>query len=75
MKVKEIRHKRRCFLLFYKKVMDYCTENNLSVMAFEKKCGLKNGTVSKWKDGGNPRIETLNKIVTATAIPIEKWLE
>ena len=61
--------------MFYKKVMDYCNENNLSVMAFEKKCGLTNGTVSKWKNGGNPSVETVNKIVTATEIPIEKWLE
>lgn len=62
-------------MLFYKKVMDYCTENNLTVMAFEKKCGLSNGTVGKWENGGNPNIKTLNKIVAATKIPVEKWLE
>lgn len=68
-------YKKRRKTMFYRKVMDYCKENNLSVMAFEQKCGLTNGTVSKWKDDGNPRLETLMKIVNATGIPAEKWLE
>ena len=61
--------------MFYKKVADYCKENNLSIMAFEQKCGLTNGTVSKWKENGSPRLETLEKIVKATGVPVSKWLE
>ena len=61
--------------LIYKKIMDYCNQNSLSVSAFEKKCGLTNGTVGKWKDGGNPSLETLQKIVSATGIPIEEWMK
>ena len=59
--------------MIYNKIMDYCSQNSLSVSAFEKKCGLANGTVGKWKDGGNPSLETLQKIVSATGIPIEEW--
>ena len=59
--------------MIYNKIMDYCNQNRLSVLAFEKKCGLANGTVGKWKDGGNPSLETLQKIVSATGIPIEEW--
>ena len=59
--------------MIYNKIMDYCNQNRLSVSAFEKKCGLANGTVCKWKDGGNPSLETLQKIVSATGIPIEEW--
>lgn len=59
--------------LIYNKIINYRNKNNLSVSAFEKKCGLANGTVGKWKDGGNPSLETLNKIVSATGIPIEEW--
>ena len=55
--------------------MDYCNQNRLSVSAFEKKCGIANGTVGKWKDGGNPSLETLQKIVVATDIPIEEWMK
>lgn len=61
--------------MIYNKIMNYCNENNLSVSAFEKKCGLANGTVGKWKDGGNPSLETLQKIVLATGIPIEEWMK
>lgn len=59
--------------MIYKKIIDYCRRNNLSVSAFEKKCGLSNGTVNGWKNGGNPSLETLQKIVSATGIPIEEW--
>ena len=61
--------------LIYNKIMDYCNQNSLSVLAFEKKCGLTNGTVGKWKDGGNPSLETLQKIVSATGIPIDEWMK
>ena len=61
--------------MIYNKIMDYCNKNSLSVSAFEKKCGLANGTVGKWKDGGNPSLETLQKIVSATGISIEEWMK
>ena len=61
--------------MIYNKIINYCNENGLSISAFEKKCGLANGTVGKWKDGGNPSLETLQKIVSATGISIEKWMK
>ena len=61
--------------MIYNKIINYCNQNSLSVSAFEKKCGLTNGTVGKWKDGGNPSLETLQKIVSATGISIEKWMK
>jgi transcriptional regulator with XRE-family HTH domain len=61
--------------MFYKKVLDYCKKKNLSISGFEQKCGLANGTVGKWKDGGNPRLETLEKIAKATGVSEYKWLK
>ena len=61
--------------MFYKKVMEYCTSNSLTVSAFEQKCGLPNGLVSKWKNGGYPSIQTLKKISEATEISVETWIE
>jgi len=61
--------------MFYQKVMEYCKENNLTVVAFERKCGLSNGTVGGWKTNGNPSLNTVIKIVKATGVPIEKWVE
>ena len=59
--------------MFYLKVVGYCDKNNLSISGFEKKCGLTNGTVSGWKNGGSPSLTTLKKIAEATKIPISKW--
>ena len=61
--------------LIYNKIINYCNQNSLSVSAFEKKCGIANGTVGKWKDGGNPSLETLQKIVSATGVPISEWIK
>lgn len=61
--------------MIYNKIIKYCNENILSVSAFEKKCGIANGTVGKWKDGGNPSLETLHKIVLTTGIPIDEWMK
>lgn len=60
--------------MYYRKVSNYCKENNLSIKSFEEKCGLANGTVGGWKNGGKPSVATLIKISSATGIPIEKWL-
>ena len=61
--------------MFYKKVMEYCASNSLTVSAFEQKCGLPNGLVSKWKNGGYPSIQTLKKISEATEISVETWID
>lgn len=62
--------------MVYEKVMEYCEKNNLSVLAFERKCGLANATVAGWKKKGyDPALATLQKIASATGIPIEKWVE
>lgn len=60
--------------LIYQKIMEYCDKNNLSIAGFERKCGLSNGTVSGWKNGSNPSLDSLYKIESATKIPIKKWL-
>ena len=62
--------------MFYLKVVEYCEKNNISISAFEKKCGLTNGTVNGWKTkGSNPSFNSLEKIVKATKIPISKWIK
>ena len=61
--------------MIYNRIINYCNQNSLSVSAFEKKCGLANGTVGKWRDGGNPSLETLQKIVSATGVQISEWIK
>jgi transcriptional regulator with XRE-family HTH domain len=60
----------------YNNVIEYCSNHNLSIYAFEQKCGIGNGTVSKWKEKNfDPSIPTLQKIVNATGVPIAEWLK
>jgi transcriptional regulator with XRE-family HTH domain len=62
--------------LIYNNVISYCRENGISVSGFEKKCGIANGIVSRWKDNeSKPNFETLEKISKATKIEISKWIK
>lgn len=59
----------------YKKVVAYCKKEEISICAFEKKCGLGNGTVGRWKNGcSHPSMTTLEKIAKHTQISISEWL-
>lgn len=62
--------------MIYQKVIEYCQKNNLSINAFEKMCGIGNGTVGRWKDGcSTPTLSTLKKIADRTKTSINKWIE
>lgn len=61
--------------MVYEKIVKYCEEHNMSIMAFEQLCGLANGVVGKWNGELNPSLASLNKIVKATGVPITDWLE
>lgn len=61
--------------MVYDKVIAYCKANNMSVMAFEKMCGLANAVVGKWEnDKLKPSLSSLTKIADATGIPVADWL-
>lgn len=60
--------------MFYERVAEYCKDKGISIMEFEKKCGIGNGTVGRWKnDNSKPTVQTLIKIVKTTGVPIERW--
>jgi len=57
-------------------VIEYCEKNKLSIAAFEKKCGIGNGTIGRWENNSSlPTMSTLQKMEIATKIPIRKWVE
>lgn len=61
--------------MIYQKVKQYCGKNNISIAAFEKRCGIGNGTVSRWENGeSNPSLSTLTKMEKATGIPVSDWI-
>lgn len=51
----------------------WCKENNTSIAALEKKCGLGNATIRGWETR-NPRVDSLQKVSEATKIPIAKLI-
>lgn len=57
----------------YEKIVDLCKQQNISVSALEKKCGLGNATIQKWKDS-RPNIDTLSKVAKYFGLPIEYFL-
>ena len=61
--------------MVYSKVLKYCEENNISVCAFEKKCGLANGTVNGWKNGSDPSLSSLTKIAQGTGTTVGSWVD
>ena len=61
--------------MIYENVARFCKSEHISISAFEKMCGLGNGTVSKWKDNRNaPSVKILTRIEENTDIPIEAWI-
>ena len=47
--------------MFYEKVVRFCEKEQISIMEFEKKCNIGNGTIGKWEKGGKPSLDTLEK--------------
>lgn len=56
--------------MIYKKIMEYCEKNSLSIAAFEKKCNIGNGTIGRWEKGSKPSLDTLEKISKVTGITV-----
>ncbi len=55
-------------------IQEYCKKQNLSISAFEKKCGLGNGTINGWKKS-SPRLDSIEKISITTGISVTKLLK
>jgi len=57
-------------------ILNYCRENQMTIMAFEQKCKIANGSVGKWETGKcKPSFRSIAKIVEATHIPLEEWVK
>lgn len=60
--------------MFYKKVEAFCKKSNIAISAFEKKCGLGNGTIGGWAEGARPRIDSLEKVSIEMGITLAELL-
>lgn len=62
--------------MLYENVTAYCEKEKISISTFEKRCGIGNGTVGRWKNNSSlPTLATLEKIVKETKVPITEWMK
>ena len=60
--------------MIYSKVIQYCSEKNLSLSALEKLCEIGNGTIARWnpelEKPSMPDLKSIEKISKVTGISI-----
>lgn len=54
-------------------IIRLCEQRGISISALEKKSGLKNATICKWKDSV-PRVDTLKKVADALGVTVDYLL-
>ena len=61
--------------MFYEKIVAYCESNDMSISEFEKRCGIGNGVVGRWRNNkSSPSIRTLKKIESTLGVSIKYLL-
>lgn len=60
--------------MLFDKINDLAREKNLTIMALEKKAGIANGAIGKWKTG-SPNLETLKKVADALEVPLSSLID
>lgn len=60
--------------MIYKRIVDYCQRNGMSIAAFERMCNIGNGAVSKWQHR-DPSLTSLSKISKVTGLPLSYWID
>lgn len=61
-------------LLVYDNVKAICDEKGLTIAQVERKAGLKNGAISKWKTF-NPKAKNLKAVADVLKVKMEKLLK
>lgn len=60
--------------MVYDKIKKLADEKGISIYALEKKAGLENGAIGKWRKS-SPTISSLQKVADALEVPITKLVE
>lgn len=60
--------------MVYDKVKALADEQGLSISALEKKAGLKNGTIGKWREV-SPILRNLQAVADALGVSVKVLLE
>lgn len=62
--------------MVYENIEKMCEKKGISISALEKRAGLGNGTIGKWKSGDvSPTIDSLCAVANALGIEVTKLLK
>lgn len=62
--------------VLFKNINAYCESRDVTIKTFERFCGIANGVVARWGKGEmTPTLRTLDKVQSATGIPIGRWIK
>lgn len=56
-------------LILYERIKNLCNQQNLSIMELEKKAGLGNGVVGRWRES-DPQTSSLIKVAEALKVSV-----
>lgn len=60
----------------YSNVESLVKEKGMTISQLEKKAGIANGTIGKWRDGNNiPLITTLTKVAETLGVTVNRLLK
>lgn len=60
--------------MVYEKVRELCDENGVTIYELEKKCGLSNGVIQKWKKA-NPTLKNIEKVALYFGKPVDYFCD
>lgn len=62
--------------MIYDNIKRLCETHGISIAALEKKCGIANGTIGKWRGNNqSPRICTLQRVADHFGVPVDELLK
>lgn len=61
--------------MFYEKVKALCDERGMTIQKLEQVAGIGNGTIGKLKDGGCPKLTTVERVAKALEIDADILLK
>ncbi len=60
--------------MIYENIVKTCKEKGISIMALERKAGIANGVIGRWRES-SPTVDTLRKVADALEVPITDLIQ
>jgi len=60
--------------MIYENIIKLASEKNLTIQKIEKSCQLGQGTISKWKESNNPKIDSLKRVADFLEVTVEQLI-